>query len=325
MFLGLGFLFTKGSLALAGPFTVLAFRFALSFAFFELMVKFRLIRINLRKECIKDILILSIFQPLLFFYLQAAGLIYISSSETGVIFALTPVFVSLLGMVLLGEHVNAKQFFSFFISIGGVVYLFSIEGNNSSAFNFLGVVLSLLSVLATSVFIIGARKLSRGIDPISLNYWLVLIGCVYFMLLAFGTEGLTLQKSVRLLGNRDFMLNSLYLSLFATIGTGLLTMNSLKELEAAKVGILRNLTTVVSIAAGVFVLHEEFRYYHCIASALIITGVVLANYFAETGEKTRFKTPYIEKEADSSFFEPNLAGHQSIFTRFFSQNYRFKK
>ncbi|WP_062399332.1 DMT family transporter [Methanogenium cariaci] len=127
-FIGLSFLFVKESLDAAAPFTMLAFRFTLSFLVMLALVAASVIRVRLPQSGFRDLMILLIAQPVLFFSLQAFGLLYISSSEAGIIEAITPVCVGILGIVILSERVNAKQFLCFFVSIAGIVCLFLMEG-----------------------------------------------------------------------------------------------------------------------------------------------------------------------------------------------------
>ncbi|MDD3622917.1 MAG: DMT family transporter [Methanofollis sp.] len=283
-FIGLSFLFVKESLDSAEPLTTLAFRFTLAFLVLLALAAVGVIRVHLPKENYGDLLVLLLAQPVLFFSLQAFSLLYISSSEAGIIEAITPVFVGILGIVILGEWVNAKQFICFIISIAGIASLFLMEGNGEGGIDTLGLVLALLSVCATSLYIVMGRRLSRTIDPVSLTFLMMLFGCVVFLAAAVGCEGLDPHGALMLLGDTDFLTEILYLALFTSVATSFLAMYGLRELEAARVGIIQNLSVVVSVAAGVLVLHEPFLIYHAIASLLIVAGVVFANYYADPEE-----------------------------------------
>ena len=262
-FVGLSFLFVKESLSAAAPFTTLAFR------------------VHLPQSGYRDLMILLIAQPVLFFSLQAFGLLYISSSEAGIIEAITPVCVGVLGIVILGERVNALQFLCFFVSIAGIVCLFLMEGAGISGAGTVGLVLTVLSVFATSLYIVMGRRVSQTIDPVSITFLMMLFGCLVFCVLAVGCEGLDTTGALVLLQNTDFLTEILYLALFTSVATSFLAMYSLRELEAARVGIIQTLSVVVAVVAGVLVLHETFLLYHAIASVLIVAGVVLANYVAD--------------------------------------------
>lgn len=286
VFIGLSFLFVKESLAFADPFTTLAFRFAISFAFMVLLLGAGVVAIRIPPDAIRDLLVLSLVQPVLFFSLQAFGMLSVSSSEAGIVSAFTPVFVGVLGFLVLGERVNAKQFFAFFLSIAGIVYLFWMDGNSESGANSIGMFLVFLSVLATSLYIVLGRRLASRLDPVSLTFGMMLCGCVAFVAAAVGLDGLDIDGAVVLLGNPDFLLDVAYLALFTSVGTSFLAMYSLHRLEAAKVGIIQNLSVVVSIIAGVLILQETFLPYHAVGSFLIIVGVVLANYWADPGPRS---------------------------------------
>jgi len=282
--IGFSFLFTKEALAFTDTFTLLAFRFGLSFVILLIPIIFGIIRVDPIRKHLKEILLLSLFQPFLYFTLQTVGLIYIPSSESGVIFALSPVFVGILGIALLGEKVDRTQSAGFFISIAGIVFIFIMEGNSLAGFNVPGVVTTLLSVLVTSIYIVLGRKLSQEITPMTLTYGMMLTGFISFLICAVGIEGLDIEGTLSLLTNQSFMLDIFYLAFFTSIVTTFLAMYSLRELEAARVGIISNISTVVSILAGVIILHETFMYYHVIGSLMIISGVVLANYSRRTSE-----------------------------------------
>ncbi|MCQ1537185.1 DMT family transporter [Methanosarcina sp. KYL-1] len=243
------------------------------------LLKFRLINVNfgLKQGQLKDLLFLSVFQPVLFFSFQALGLLHISSSEAGVINALIPIFVGIFGMFILGETLTFKQFFSFFVSVAGIFYLFMMKGG-PDGFSPAGVAFTLLSVFSTSIYIVTGRKLSKSFDPMTLTFGMMANGALVFLLLALGLEHPTLQVSLSLLQNPEFMFGILYLSLFTSVGTSFLTIYSLGELEASKSAVFMNLCPVIAVAAGVLVLHEEFRYYHLVGSFLIIAGVVFFSY-----------------------------------------------
>lgn len=283
-FIGLSFLFVKESLTAAAPFTTLAFRFTLSFLVMLALVAAGVIRVCLPQSGYRELAVLLLAQPVLFFSLQAFGLLSISSSEAGIISAFTPVCVGILGIVLLGERVSALQFVCFFVSIAGIAYLFLMEGASTTGVSTMGLILTVLSVVATSLYIVMGRRLSRTIDPMSITFLMMLSGCLVFLALAMGWEGLDFDGTLVLLGNTNFVIEILYLALFTSIATSFLAMYSLKELEAARVGIIQNLSVVVAVAAGVLVLQETFLIYHAVASVLIVAGVVLANYIADPGD-----------------------------------------
>ena len=285
-FIGLSFLCVKESLDAAAPFTTLAFRFCLAFLVMLVLCGAGVIRVHLPRSIprggYRDCAVLLLAQPVLFFSLQAFGLLTISSSEAGIISAFTPVCVGIIGILLLGERVNGPEFLCFFISIAGIATLFLMEGAGTAGISSMCLVLTVLSVGATSLYIVMGRRLSGTIDPVSITFLMMLTGCLVFCAAAVGCEGLNADGALALLGQVDFLVEILYLALFTSVGTSFLALYSLRELEAARVGVIQNLSVVVAVIAGVLVLQETFLICHAVAGVLIVAGVVFANYVADT-------------------------------------------
>ncbi|MNI71557.1 EamA-like transporter family protein [compost metagenome] len=59
--------------------------------------------------------------------------------------------------------------------------------------------------------------------------------------------------------------------------TTLLSSYALTHLEASKMSVFSNLSTLVSIAGGAWILHEPVSGYHIIGALLIIAGVLGTN------------------------------------------------
>lgn len=291
-FIGLSFLFVKESLDAAAPFTTLAFRFSLAFLVMLVLCVAGVIRVHLPRSTTRDgswsgyrdIAVLLLAQPVLFFSLQAFGLLTISSSEAGIINAFTPVCVGILGIALLGERVNGPEFLCFFVSIAGIATLFFMEGAGAAGISIVGLVLTVLSVGATSLYIVMGRRLSGTIDPVSITFLMMCSGCLVFCVAAVLCEGLDVAGALALMGQTGFLVEILYLALFTSVATSFLALYSLRELEAARVGVIQNLSVVVAVVAGVVVLQETFLIWHAVAAVLIVAGVVLANYVADRGQ-----------------------------------------
>ncbi len=70
----------------------------------------------------------------------------------------------------------------------------------------------------------------------------------------------------------------LYLGILSTMITTLLSSFALSRIEASKMSVFSNFSTLVSMAAGALFLNEQLRYYHIIGSLMIILGVLGTNF-----------------------------------------------
>ncbi|MNC65347.1 EamA-like transporter family protein [compost metagenome] len=121
-----------------------------------------------------------------------------------------------------------------------------------------------------------------------------MIGCIAFnaaALIRHAYSG-TIAEYVQPLSNGTYLLALAYLAIASTMFTTLLSSYALTHLEASKMSVFSNLSTLVSIAGGAWILHEPVSGYHIIGALLIIAGVLGTNisgaaYKSISIEKTR--------------------------------------
>src|SRR5690554_2166688 len=106
---GLSFLFSKRALAVATPFQLISFRFLLAFLVLSLLVALGVVKVDYRGKDLKELVVLSLSQPVLYFILEAYGIQYSSSSYAGLMMALIPIVVSIMGIFFLREYPSRIQ------------------------------------------------------------------------------------------------------------------------------------------------------------------------------------------------------------------------
>ncbi|WP_239617654.1 DMT family transporter [Cohnella mopanensis] len=276
---GFSFLFTKIALEHASPIDTLMYRFALSFAVMSIPVVLGRIRLNYRGKPILLALLLATMYPLGFFTFQIFGLQQATSSEGGILFAFTPIMTMLLASLFLKETTTHLQKLSIFLSVFGVVFIFTMKGSNIELSNMTGIMLLILSCLAFAGYSILARSLMKSFSSVEISYLMLGIGFVTFLVASLtdhAADG-TFDRLLEPLGSGTFIASIGYLGVLSSLLTALAANYSLSKLEASKVSVFSNLSTIVSILAGVIVLGEEMTIYAVIGSAMIIAGVVGTN------------------------------------------------
>ncbi|CAH2212127.1 DMT family transporter [Tepidibacter aestuarii] len=277
--IGLAFLFTKKAVTATDPITTLFLRFFICFIVISLTILFKIVKVNLKGKNLKNLIFMSIFFPSGFFLFQSFGLKYASSSEAGIISALTPAIILILSIVFLKEKTNIKQILSIILSIFGVIYIFSMKGMSLNLDNFLGILLIFISCICFSIFSILSRKFSNEFTPVEICFFMQLFGFMVFLFL-FIVNRNSFSSAVSLFKDLSFIGPILYLSVLSTLISAILNNYALSKIEASKVGVFFNISTIVSIAAGALILNEKIFYYHIIGCTLIIIGIVGANYFS---------------------------------------------
>ena len=278
---GLSFLFSKRALDITSPIKLLAFRFLLAFTFLSLLILFKLIRINYKGKSLKNLIILSLAQPVIYFIFEAYGIKFSSTSHAGLLTALIPIIVSIMGLIFLNETPGRTQWIFIFLSVAGVIYIVLKDSGPDSQNTIFGTIFLLVAVFTGSLYNILSRKSSVNFSSAEITYFMMGTGAIIFSSIAFiidlinGNVGNFLQPLL----NTDFLFSITYLGILSSV-VAFFSMNfALAILPASKASIFGNLSTVISIVAGVVILKESFYYYHLIGSITIITGIIGTNYF----------------------------------------------
>lgn len=279
-FIGLSFLFTKISVAAAPVFIVLSLRFAISFIILLLYSIFSHTNFSIKDSLKKDwklIGVFSLLQPVLFFIFQAYALSRLDSTEVGLISSTSPALVALLGFIILSESLTTKKIIGLVCSLGGLIFIYIMKGALAQEVDIWGIVFIIIATLTGALYQVLARKLSKNHDPYTLTFIRIVIGSIIFPMIALFSGDWQVFSLRQLDSPVQFYLGLLYLALFTTVGTSILTIIGLKHLKAAEQGIFAGLATTISILAGILILSESFYWYQIIGAVFTILGIYLMN------------------------------------------------
>ena len=74
--------------------------------------------------------------------------------------------------------------------------------------------------------------------------------------------------------NLNYILSLLFLGICCSLLTAILNAYALKSISAITIGLLNNLSTIVSILAGVLILKEDFNWYHLVGIIIVLIGTI---------------------------------------------------
>lgn len=297
--IGFSFLFAKMALEQGTPLDTLTFRFAASFLVMSVPVAFGWVKLRYRGKPLHKLLLLSLTYPLAFFTLQAFGLLHASSAEGGILYAFTPVVTMLLAAMFLKETTTLLQKLSIFLSVFGVVFIFVMKGGGLDLSNMLGITLLFLTCIAFASYSVFARSLSKQFSPSEISYFMLGLGFVTFLVVSLldHASANTMDRFFAPLASGTFLVSILFLGIVSSLITALTSNYILSKMEASKMSVFSNLSTIVSMLAGALFLGESITVYHVIGSVLIIAGVVGANKLGDG--KTAKPKPLIQGSAVS--------------------------
>jgi len=271
---GLSFMFTKNALSFTRPFEFLAFRFGISTVFILMLLGLKVIK--LRRKPYRKLLLVAVFQPVLYFIFETLGLSRIPSSEAGIIIATIPIAVAILSPIFLREYPRVPQIPFLVSSVFGVIFM---VGMNSLQGDLLGDLLVLGAVLMAASYNIASRKFSKEFKPEETTFVMMLTGGLTFNVLAL-IDGIDYSKLLI----PTVLIGAMYLGIFSSVTAFFLINYMLTKVSPVQSSIFANLTTVVSVLAGTLIRQEQLHWYHLLGMAMILLGTWGVNY---VGFKTK--------------------------------------
>lgn len=268
---GLSFMFTGIALKNASPMTVIADRYIVAFIGLSVLMVITKRKIRIGKNIWKLIL-MSIFQPLLYFIFETYGIQMTSSSFSGVMVSMIPVVSMISGIFILNEKPTISQYIFAMLSVAGVV-IAVLFGKSEGIVTTPGVILLLGAVFSSVGYNISSRRISTEFSTFERTYAMSFIGMISFLLVSF-IENFNNPISIfSPFTNISYTVSILYLGVFSSVIAFLCLNFANTHLPVAKTTVFSNLTTVVSVLAGAFILNEVVSKEIIVAIIMIIIGV----------------------------------------------------
>lgn len=282
---GMSFMFSRLALDVAPPTVLLAFRFTTAFVAMTLVVaanalvgKLRgkpLFAFSLKGKNITSLLALGIVQPVLYFIFENYGILYTSSAVAGTIIAVVPIACIVMDVLVLHEHVRRRQVLCAVLCIGGVALIYA---GGETAVSPLGLLFLLLTVAADAVYYTLSHKAAVRFTPFEVTYVMFTVGMVVFIPAAL-IQGVGHMEETFLpaIQSGGFWTAVVYLGIVSSVIAYFLLNFANGNLSVSETSIFSNVTTVVSVLAGVLLLREPFGIFQFLGVAVILVCVYLAN------------------------------------------------
>ena len=274
---GFSFLFSKLALEIAEPFVLLSVRFLVAFALMNLVRFLKLQPFDLRGKPLKPLIILGLLQPVAYFICESYGIKYTSSSISGIMIALIPIAGVVLGVLILKERPTKLQVVFSLISVLGVIIM--TTSGKIGTVQSKGILFLLGAVFTGSMFTVQSRSIADRFTAFERTYVMFGVGTAVFSVLAYLRTGTDWNLWLRPLKSGGFWLSIGYLSCISSVGAFLLLNKALDVLDVARSLVFANVTTVISVLAGVLILKEHFSPMQAVGIVMVIAGVYCVNRF----------------------------------------------
>ena len=302
---GVSVFFTGKLVASTDVFDVLALRFLMSWVVFELLKQIKILKINIgikdycgkteRSKYFKPLLFSALFEPILYMLFETIGISMTTGVMTGVLLSLMPISCVICESILLKEKTSLLEKFFLLIGIVGVIYITANSSGRDGENSVLGIVFILLAIVSGALYMVFSRKSSTNFNSIEITYFASFLGMIVFNginIIRHLICGDILRYFFPYLSIEN-MIGFVFLSVVSTILATGMNNFALGRIKTSTMSAFGGISTLVTIAAGVFLNGEKLYTYHYIGITLIIVRMVGVCYLAWHKIQTNNKTSKI--------------------------------
>ncbi|HSM72296.1 MAG TPA: DMT family transporter [Anaerolineales bacterium] len=273
---GASFVATKVALVDAAPITVVWLRFAMGVVILGLAVKLRG-QFSLPQGRDWGYFALLGFLGITFHqWLQSTGLVTAQATTTGWIVASTPIFMALLGFIVLRERLTWIQTTGIILATIGVLLVVT-KGNLSALtrgrFGTPGDILILVSAVNWAVFSALSRSGLKRLPATHMMFYIMSFGWLFSSLLYFAAPNLKPLSEISWNG----WLALSFLGVFCSGLAYIFWYDALQALPVAQTGAFLYIEPIITVIVAAVILNERLLLATILGGITILIGVWLVN------------------------------------------------
>lgn len=280
---GLSFLFAKIALNTGiPPKILLTYRFILAFVGMIVFLKAGKQEFSLKGKPVLLLVAIALCQPIGYFIGESYGLLYTTSGFASVMIALIPIITLGGAALFLKEYPTKKQVLFSFVSIAGVILL-ALGETSEGRVTMKGILFLIVAVICASGFSLLSRYISNSFSAFERTFGMFGIGCIFFFFLGLEEANWSFQTLFSYLSG-EVVISVVFLGIISSVVAFFLMNLAFSYLPVARVSVLANLTPIVAVIAGIFILDEPANFQIFFSLVLVLVGVIGVQ-FTGTPEK----------------------------------------
>lgn len=254
------------------PITVVFFRLIISSIFlFALMAPLKKLQ-KIQKGDLKYFILVSVFNPFLYFLGESYGIKFSSTTVAAVIIATIPLFTSFTSSYFLNEKITKMNILGVFFSIVGVGFVIFNNGEAIEATPF-GIGMLSFAVAAAIGYTLILKKLTARYNSITVVTYHNFIGIFLFAPLFFIID----FPEFRVNGfSHDAWIPLLELAIFGSSFAFIFFTFSVQKIGVGKANAFTNLIPVFTAIIAYFVIDEILNFNKMLGISLVIAGLFLS-------------------------------------------------
>jgi len=281
VFWGLSFVWTDIALkAHINPITLVTARMVVATILLGAWAKYTGNLQKIKLKHLKYFIGLAICEPFLYFLCETYGQTMVSPTVTSVIVTTIPLFLPLVGVLILKEHISFSTIAGIVVSMIGVLAVV-FSGNNDISGQLVGALLVFGSVIAALGYAIFVKYIVHRYNATTLVFYQNFIGLIYFIPCFFIVD-------FSHLGDMQFTFNAvasiIQLSVFASVISFIFFSRSVKVLGVTKAGVFAYIIPVLTALFAFFMVGERLSFFQWIGMTIVILGLFVSQIVKKPSE-----------------------------------------
>jgi drug/metabolite transporter (DMT)-like permease len=220
----------------------------------------------------KIFVLLTLFEPFLYFLGESVGLQYVSSSLGAIVISTIPLFMPFAAYYFLKERLSKWNFLGIIISLSGVL-LVIFSGNHEVSGAVTGILIMLIAVVSAIFYNVILIRLTKHYSVFTIITYQNGLGAIYFLPVFFIFEYNHFQQVEFSIG---LLTPLLELSLLASGFAFIFFTLAMKKLGVSKANVFINLIPVFTAVFAYFMLDEPLGFIKLAGIGLVISGLFLS-------------------------------------------------
>ena len=222
----------------------------------------------------KYFLLVTLFQPFLYFLCESLGVKLVSSTLAAVIISTIPLFSPFATAYFFKEKITKLNFAGIIVSIIGVAFvIFSKDDNTQLTASPMGILLLFIAVAAGIGYSIVIKKLSGKYNSISIVTYHNIIGIFFFLPLFFIFD---YKHFVSVGFVKEAVVPLLELAIFGSSFAFIFFTVSIKKIGVTKSNAFTNAIPVLTAIFAFFLLGETLTLIKMAGIGLVISGLFMS-------------------------------------------------
>ncbi|MBP8959370.1 MAG: DMT family transporter [Bacteroidales bacterium] len=253
------------------PLTIIFLRLLCAVAILTIFLLIRHEFVPIKREDRKLFLILSIFEPFLYFIGESNGLTYVTPTTGSVIISTIPVFVAIAVWIFFKQRLRIINYAGIILSFAGIV-VFVVDTGGALTFNIKGLLFLGLAVFSATGYNILLERLVGKYNPVFIVNIQNIIGVILFFPIFLFTDMKYFFSTPHTL--KSFV-PILELALFASCFSFVFFAWSVRQIGVVRVNPFSNFTPVLTAVFSYFLLGNTLTLQNIAGMIVIICGISL--------------------------------------------------